>query len=74
MRQRIDRHAIVSGHCLARDHGIEISGIAGQLLRAVRQEFATSEEALVHLTRLRERGRINRQVFAAVRDAIKDEV
>ena len=68
---RIEEEA---GRTIARDLGIEISGIAGQLLRAVRQESATSEEALVHLARLRERGRINRQVFAAVRDAIEDEV
>lgn len=63
-----------AGRRVARDLGIEISGIAGQLIRAVRQDFATSDEALIHLTRLRESGRINRLIFAAVRDAIKDEV
>ena len=63
-----------AGRAVARDLGIEISGIAGQLFRAVRQQFLSSEEALAHLARLRESGRINRQIYAAVRDAIEDEV
>jgi hypothetical protein len=62
-----------AGREVAREIGVSISGIAGQLLRAVREEAVAPEEAKGMLVHLREAGRINRQVFEAVRCAIGDE-
>lgn len=63
-----------AGREVAREMGLSISGIAGQLLRAAREGAVTPEEAQEMLTQLRAAGRINRQVFEAVRSAISDEV
>jgi len=54
--------------------GVSISGIAGQLLRAVQEHAVVPKEANGMLVQLRKAGRINRQVFEAVRGAISDEV
>lgn len=63
-----------AGREVAREMGVSISGIAGQLLRAVREQAVAPKEAKGMLVQLREAGRINRQVFEAVRGAIGDEV
>ena len=63
-----------AGREVAREMAVPISGIAGQLLRAVRKQAVVPEEAEGMLVQLRAAGRINRQVFEAVRGAIGDEV
>jgi predicted nucleic acid-binding protein len=59
-----------AGREAARALGIPISGIAGQILRAVREGVTTPNDATAKLAQLREAGRINRQVFEAVRTAV----
>jgi hypothetical protein len=63
-----------AGRAVARDLGLHISGIAGQLLKAAREGAISGKDASAKLTELRRAGRINRQVFEAVRGAIGDEV
>ena len=63
-----------AGRAIARELGLHISGIAGQLLKAAREEAISGEDASAKLTELRRAGRINRQIFEAVGAAIKDEV
>lgn len=63
-----------AGRRVAREFGLRISGIAGQLLKAVREEEISGDDASSKLTELRRAGRINRQIFEAVGAAIKSEV
>jgi hypothetical protein len=63
-----------AGRRVARELGLHISGIAGQVLKAVREEAISGDDASSKLTELRRAGRINRQVFEAVGAAIKSEV
>jgi hypothetical protein len=63
-----------AGRRVARELGLHISGIAGQLLKAVREEEISGDDASSKLTELRRAGRINRQIFEAVGAAIKGEV
>lgn len=63
-----------AGRAIARELGLHISGIAGQLLKAAREEVISGEDASAKLTELRRAGRINRQIFEAVGAAIKNEV
>lgn len=62
-----------AGRGVARELGIHISGIAGQLLKAVRVEVISAGDASSKLAELRRAGRINRQIFEAVGAAIKNE-
>jgi predicted nucleic acid-binding protein len=62
-----------AGRSAARTLGIEISGIAGQILRAVREGTTSSGEGQRMLVALREKGRINQNVFEGVRAAIEEE-
>ena len=62
-----------AGREVAREMAVPISGIAGQLLRAVRKQAVVPEEAEGMLVQLRAAGRINRQVFEAVRCAMGEE-
>lgn len=61
-----------AGRDVARELGLHLSGIAGQLLKAVREEEISSDDASAKLTELRRAGRINRQIFEAVRAAFKN--
>jgi hypothetical protein len=63
-----------AGRRVARDLGLHISGIAGQILKAVREEAISVDEASSKLAELRRAGRINRQIYEAVGTAIKNEV
>lgn len=63
-----------AGRDVARALGIHISGIAGQLLKAAREEVISVEDASTKLVELMRAGRINRQIFEAVHDAMKNEV
>ena len=63
-----------AGRGVARTLELHISGIAGQLLKATREKVISSEDASTKLAELRQAGRINRQIFEAVRAAIKNEV
>jgi len=63
-----------AGRAVARELGIHISGIAGQLLKAVREESISGEDVSAKLSELRRAGRINQQIFEAVGAAIKNEV
>ena len=62
-----------AGRSMARELGIQISGIAGQLLKAARERLISAEESVSKLTELRRAGRINQQLFEAVRAAIDNE-
>jgi len=62
-----------AGRAVARELGLQISGIAGQLLKAAREGAISADGALNKLTELRQAGRINRHIFAAVGTAIEDE-
>ena len=59
---------------VARELGLQISGIAGQLLKAAREEMIYVDEALDKLKELRRAGRINRHIFEAVGTAIENEI
>ena len=61
-----------SGRAVAREFGIRISGIAGQLLRAVREETVGIPQASRMLAELRRKGRINQQVFESVKRAFEE--
>jgi predicted nucleic acid-binding protein len=63
-----------AGRSVARELGLHISGIAGQLLKAVREEAISGDDASAKLTALRRAGRINQQIFEAVGTAIKNEI
>ena len=62
-----------AGRQVARQLGLPISGIAGQLLKATRAGIIEAEEATEKLQELRSAGRINRAIHGAVRDAIEKE-
>lgn len=61
-----------AGRAIARELGIDISGIAGQILRAVREEVIRGDGAHRMLAKLKEEGRINRQVFENITKAIEE--
>lgn len=63
-----------AGRAIARELGLQISGVAGQLLKAVREDTISADDASAKLTELRRAGRINRQIFEAVGAAIRNEV
>jgi predicted nucleic acid-binding protein len=56
-----------AGRTVAREIGLDISGIAGQLLQAVREEIIGPNRASQMITELKRKGRINQQVFEGVR-------
>jgi predicted nucleic acid-binding protein len=58
------------GRRVARGLGIAISGIAGQILQAFRQEILTAQEARNKLQELFQAGRINRKIYEALLAAI----
>ncbi|MCS3648843.1 putative nucleic acid-binding protein [Salinibacter ruber] len=62
-----------AGRTLAPELGIRISGIAGQILRAVREEIIDAGLANRMLVALKKKGRINQQVFENVKRAIDEE-
>ena len=62
-----------AGRTLARELGIRISGIAGQILQAVREEIIGADRANQMLRALKRKGRINQQVFESVKSAIDEE-
>ena len=62
-----------AGRGVARALGLHISGVAGQLLKAMRENAIADEEAAAKLVELRQAGRINRQIFEAVGAAIKNQ-
>jgi predicted nucleic acid-binding protein len=62
-----------AGRTLARELGIRISGIAGQILQAVREEIIGADRANRMLRALKRKGRINQQVFESVKSAINEE-
>ncbi|NBC85373.1 MAG: hypothetical protein GVY25_04190, partial [Bacteroidetes bacterium] len=63
-----------AGREVARGLGLKISGIAGQVLRSVRTNVLSPAEGKRMLVQLKAAGRINREVFEAVRNAINDAV
>ena len=62
------------GRRLAKKHGIEISGIAGQILKAFRSELIDSSEACSKMDQLLEHGRINSIIHKGVVAAIEGAV
>jgi len=62
-----------AGRTLARELGIRISGIAGQILQVVREGIIGADRANRMLGALKRKGRINQQVFESVKSAIDEE-
>jgi hypothetical protein len=62
-----------AGRKLARELGIRISGVAGQILQAVREETIGADRANRMLVALKRKGRINQQVFESVKRVIDEE-
>lgn len=62
-----------SGRQVARKLGMPISGIVGQLLKAVHLGVLSPAEAEHKLRELRMAGRINARIFEAVQQAIQNE-
>jgi predicted nucleic acid-binding protein len=54
------------GRRVAQQVGIAISGIAGQILKAFRQDSLTAQEARNKLLELFQAGRINRRIYEAL--------
>ncbi len=61
-----------AGRDIATAKGIKVSGIAGQLRKAYEAGIISEEEAMQHLQTLLSAGRINRAVFRAVAEAIRE--
>lgn len=59
-------------HC-ARSLGLQISGIAGQIVKAFRAGLISSREAQDKLRELFEAGRINRKIHAALAAAVRED-
>lgn len=62
------------GRQLAKRNGIEISGIAGQILKTVRTGVLNTHEAKFKMNELLEHGRINSIVFKGIIAALEKEV
>lgn len=62
-----------AGRQVARSLGLSISGIAGQVLRAVREDVLSVEEGASKLQTLRAAGRINTRIYEAVLQAVQEE-
>lgn len=62
-----------AGRTLARELGIRISGIAGQILQAVREGIIGAGRGNRMLVALKGKGRINQRVFENVKRAIDEE-
>ena len=58
------------GRRVARSAGIQISGIAGQIVKAFRQGIISATEAHDKLSELLRAGRINRKIYEALLAAI----
>lgn len=59
-----------AGRQCARSLGLQISGIAGQVVKALRAGLISSGEAQDKLRELFEAGRINRKIYAALVEAV----
>lgn len=62
-----------AGRQVARELGVSISGIAGQMLKAVRLDVHSPADGEHKLRELRAAGRINARSFKAVQQAIQSE-
>jgi predicted nucleic acid-binding protein len=60
-----------AGRAVAQQLGIRISGIAGQVLRAFRNDQIGADEAVQKLRVLYEAGRINRRIYEGLTDAVQ---
>jgi predicted nucleic acid-binding protein len=60
-----------AGREVALEAGLRISGIAGQLLKAVRVGVLPVENGIEKLEALLRAGRINTLIFEGIRDAMK---
>jgi predicted nucleic acid-binding protein len=60
-----------AGRQCARSLGLQISGIAGQIIKAFRVGLISSEEAHDKLREIFEAGRINRKIYEALAAAIQ---
>jgi len=58
------------GRRVAQSLGLSISGIAGQIIRAFRQQIIAAAEARTKLSELLQAGRINRKIYEALIAAI----
>ena len=58
------------GRRVAQSVGIQISGIAGQILKAFRQDIISATEAHDRLDELFRAGRINRKIYDALLAAL----
>jgi hypothetical protein len=62
-----------AGRQVARSLGIPISGIAGQVLKAVRHDVLSAEDGAGKLQSLFAAGRINTRVYEAMLQAVQEE-
>jgi predicted nucleic acid-binding protein len=62
-----------AGRQCARSLGLQISGIAGQVVKAFRAGLISSREAQDKLRQLFEKGRINRKIHTELAGAIRQE-
>lgn len=60
------------GRRVAQSVGLQISGIAGQILKAFRQSVIAATEAQDKLDELLRRGRINRRIYEALRASLSE--
>ena len=59
-----------AGRRAARELGVQISGIAGQILKALRRDLITAAEARGKLRELFEKGRVSRRIYEGLLEAI----
>ena len=60
------------GRRVAQSVGIQISGIAGQIIKAFRQDLIAATEAQNKLSELLRGGRINRKIYEALRASLSE--
>jgi predicted nucleic acid-binding protein len=63
-----------AGRSVARQLGVSISGIAGQVLRAFREQILTAEETLNKLHELFTSRRINTRIYRGLVETVRREV
>jgi predicted nucleic acid-binding protein len=60
-----------AGRQVARQLGLQFSGVAGQILRAFRTDLVPASEAAVMLGELFRAGRINRKIYEGLLEAVR---
>jgi len=61
------------GRQVARQAGVPISGVAGQIIRAYRQSIISAQEARSKLREMRQEGRINQHIYERLINAMESK-